>query len=52
LYGELQACLRECAGVEVEPYVCFNGCSYGPNVVFHADRVWYEGVDSADVDAL
>jgi (2Fe-2S) ferredoxin len=52
LLGVLQARLAECAGVVVEPYYCFNGCSHGPNVVVHADRAWYEGVTPGDVATI
>jgi (2Fe-2S) ferredoxin len=52
LLGALQARLAECADTVVEPWWCFNGCSHGPNVVVHADRVWYEGVAPGDVDAI
>jgi len=52
LLGVLRARLAGCAGVAVEPYYCFNGCSHGPNVVVHRDRTWYESVTPADVDAI
>jgi (2Fe-2S) ferredoxin len=48
LLVDLRARLAEAAGVQVEVEYCFNGCSHGPNVVFHPDRVWYEGVRSEE----
>jgi (2Fe-2S) ferredoxin len=30
--------------VEVQAYYCFNGCSHGPNIVCHPDKVWFERV--------
>ncbi len=34
--------------VTVEPYYCFNGCSHGPNVVCHPDRIWFERVRNSN----
>jgi len=48
LLVDLRARLDGDAGVQVEVQYCFNGCSHGPNVVFHPDRVWYEGVRSEE----
>lgn len=52
LFAVLQERLAACGDVAVSPYWCFNGCSHGPNVVVHADRVWYEGVAPGDVEAI
>lgn len=50
LLPELEARLAHCRDVRVEPWWCFSGCPHGPNVVFHPDRGWYEGVQPEDVE--
>lgn len=50
--AELQGALSGRDNLLVEPYYCFNGCGHGPNVVFHPDQVWYEGVTLDDVPAI
>src|SRR6478609_2314691 len=52
LYTLLQARLADRDDVGLEPYYCFNGCSHGPNVVFHDDHVWYEGVAPNDLEGI
>ena len=52
IYALLAGRLADRADIGVEPYYCFNGCSHGPNVVLHDNRVWYEGVGPDDLDGI
>ena len=38
--------------VEVQPYICFGGCEYGPNIVIHPQKIWYAGVKKEDLPEI
>lgn len=50
LYGHQDA--GELDDVDISEYLCFSACKKGPNVVCVEDRVWYCGVQPADVDDI
>jgi len=38
--------------VKVCPYICFNGCDFGPIMIFYPDCQWYAGVTADDLDTI
>lgn len=38
--------------VKVCPYICFNGCDYGPIIIVYPDCQWYAGVTEEDLDTI
>ena len=40
------------ADIKVRPYICLNGCDYGPIVISYPDCQWYAGVTEDDLDAI
>ena len=40
------------ANVKVCPYICFNGCDYGPIIISYPDCQWYAGVTEEDLDII
>jgi (2Fe-2S) ferredoxin len=52
--AELQqrAAERGLANVTVKPYLCFGGCSHGPNLVVYPQKVWYAGVKKEDTPEI
>ncbi|MBV9385632.1 MAG: (2Fe-2S) ferredoxin domain-containing protein [Chroococcidiopsidaceae cyanobacterium CP_BM_ER_R8_30] len=40
------------ADVKVCPYICFNGCDYGPIIISYPSCKWYAGVTEDDLDTI
>ncbi len=38
--------------VKVRPYICFNGCDYGPIIILYPDCQLYACVTEADLDTI
>lgn len=38
--------------VKVCPYICFNGCDYGPIIISYPPCEWYAGVTEDDLDVI
>ena len=38
--------------VKVCPYICFNGCDYGPIIISYPPCQWYAGVTEDDLDII
>lgn len=50
---KLRQKVGEC-GVDVKvcPYICFNGCDYGPIIISYPSCQWYAGVTEDDLDTI
>jgi len=42
----------EGSDVKVCPYICFNGCDYGPIIISYPPCQWYAGVTENDLDTI
>ncbi len=42
----------EGSDVKVCPYICFNGCDYGPIIISYPPCQWYAGVTEDDLDII
>jgi (2Fe-2S) ferredoxin len=47
-----QAAERGLDDVDVKSYLCFGGCSHGPNLVVYPQKVWYAGVKKEDAGEI
>lgn len=50
--SSLESVELEGPDVKVCPYICFNGCDYGPIIIVYPDCQWYAGVTEEDLDTI
>jgi (2Fe-2S) ferredoxin len=52
LLEELKSLLKDEKDVHVKEYMCFGACELGPNIVIYPARVFYSGVQYADLEEI